>query len=83
MATEFDHTRTGRETWSGLGSVFGVVVLMAIAGVLFITFYERTPTAPNNTRVITPQGTAPKTTAPPANTTTTPPTTAPTPPPTK
>jgi LPXTG-motif cell wall-anchored protein len=83
MATEFDRTRTGRDTRNGMISVIGIVVLLAIAGLLFITFYDRTPTATNSTAVTTPQRTAPKTTAPPTNTTTTPPTTAPTPPSTR
>ena len=74
MATELGHSSQGRDSKRGAGAALALVFAAAIAGLVVLTFSERTPhTGPNNLPVSTP-GTAPQATIPPSNTTTTAPT---------
>jgi len=75
MATEFDHSRQGRDTKRSMGATVGIVAAAAIAGLLLFTFYDRIPSSgTNRPTASTPDRTASKTTTPPANTTTSTPT---------
>ena len=70
MATEFDHSRQGRDTKRGMGATVGIVAAAAVAGLLLFTFYDRIPSSgANRPTASTPDRTAPKTITPPANTT--------------